>query len=310
MDPNRLHHGFQDPEALQEAASSLLVPLQVTALRETSFQVDVNSVSIGPAVVARIRGTPHVVTRDAARITSTDRDLLKVTLHRAGSVTAQQAGRQAQAAPGHLVVFDTAQPYELAVTDPCDVVVIGLPRAMLGPSADLMAKRTATPTASDTGIRAVIAAFVSGLGDHIDDLHGASGVHLADAMVGLLVAAFTETNPERIDMATGLTDRILAYVLANLGDPDLSVRSVARRHGISTRHLHQLFHRRGHTFAAWIRRQRLQRIRRDLLDATIAGRTTAAIAAKWGLPDASHLARLLKNEYGQTAADIRRGASP
>ncbi|MCO5994379.1 helix-turn-helix domain-containing protein [Actinoallomurus rhizosphaericola] len=144
----------------------------------------------------------------------------------------------------------------------------------------------------------------------IDDLPDGWGLHLADALASLLVASFTDTGPRRVEMAADLTDRIIAYALANLNDPALSVDSVARRHGISSRYLHRLFQRRGTTFAAWVRRERLIRIRRDLQDPALVTRTAAAIAARWGIRDAGHLSRALKREFGRTAADIRREASP
>jgi AraC-like DNA-binding protein len=297
-------------EELQAAASSILVPLRVTASADAAFRARVDSAHVGPVTVARILGTPHQVSREARRITSADSDLFKVTLHRGGAAYVTQDDRRCRANPGDLVVFDTGRPYELSVVDACDVVVIGLPRAMLGPNADLISRRVATPQACDSGTRAVIAGFLSGLADHIDDLPGVPGIHLADALASLIVTAFTDSRPERAEVTSGLADRIIAYALANLGDPALSVEAVARRHGISPRYLHQLFRRRGVTFAAWVRRERLTRIRRNLQDPALASRTTAVIAARWGIHDPGHLSRALKKEFGLTAAEIRRAARP
>jgi AraC-like DNA-binding protein len=259
--------------------------------------------------VARILGTPHQVSREARRITSADSDLFKVTLHRGGAAYVTQDDRRCRANPGDLVVFDTGRPYELSVVDACDVVVIGLPRAMLGPNADLISRRVAMPQPCDNGTRAVIAGFLSGVADHVDDLPEVSGIHLADALASLIVAAFTDSPPEA-EVTPGLADRIIAYALANLGDPALSVEAVAHRHGISPRYLHELFRPRGVTFAAWVRRERLTRIRRNLQDPALDTRTIAVIAARWGIRDPGHLSRALKKEFGLTAAEIRLAARP
>lgn len=294
-------------EELQAAASSILVPLRVTAPADAGFRVRVDSARVGPVTVARIRGTPHHVSREACRITSADSDLFKVILHQGGSAYAAQDDHRCLANPGDLMVFDTGRPYELSVVDACDVVVIGLPRAMLGPNADLISRRVAVPQPCDSGTRAVIARFLSGLADHIDDLPGTPGIHLADALASLIVTAFTDSRPE-VEVTSGLADRIIAYTLANLGDPALSVEAVARRHGISPRYLHELFRPRGITFAAWVRRERLTRIRRNLQDPALATRTTAVIAARWGIHDPGHLSRALKKEFGLTAVEIRNSA--
>ncbi|WP_312868295.1 helix-turn-helix domain-containing protein [Amycolatopsis pithecellobii] len=108
--------------------------------------------------------------------------------------------------------------------------------------------------------------------------------------------------------AENLADRVEAYCLAGLADPALSVESVARAHRVSVRYLHKLFESRELSLAAWIRRQRLTRIRHDLADPAFEGRTVAAIAARWGVTDARHLSRALKAEFGVTAAEIRRAA--
>lgn len=260
-------------EELQAAASSILVPLRVTASADAGFRARVDSARVGPAYV-------------------------------------MQDDRRARVNPGDLVVFDTGRPYELSVAGACDVVVIGLPRAMLGPNAELISRRVATPQPCGSGTRAVIAGFLSGLADHIDGLPGLPGIHLADALASLIITVFTDSPPERVEVTSDLADRIIAYTLANLGDPALSVETVARRHGISRRYLHELFRRRGITFAAWVRRERLTRIRRNLQDPALAMRTTAVIAARWGIHDPGHLSRALRKEFGQTAAEIRLSAGP
>ncbi|MGV9608081.1 helix-turn-helix domain-containing protein, partial [Streptomyces sp. NPDC003631] len=105
---------------------------------------------------------------------------------------------------------------------------------------------------------------------------------------------------------THLVDRIRVYTLASLGDPLLKAQQVARQHHISVRHLHALFRGADLTFAAWVRHERLLRIRRDLLNPAFAGRSTAAIAARWGIVDPKHLSRALKHEFGETVSDLRR----
>jgi AraC-like DNA-binding protein len=294
------------PADLQAVASSILVPLRVTAPAGRPFRARLTAAVAGPLVAARIRGTAHVVSRQARSITSSDPGLLKVTFHRRGMAMVAQDGRENRVKPGDLVVVDTARPYHLAVDDLCDVVVIGVPRSFLGVQGDLISRRSATPLEAGSGTRAVVAATMSGLGDHIDGLPGPAGRHLGDALTSLLIAAFTETAAERADVASDLTERIIAYALANLADPTLSVASVARHHGISTSRLHQLFRRRGHTFAAWVRHERLRRIQRDLLDPDLAQQTAAAIATRWGIADPRHLGRALKAEFGHTAAELRR----
>ena len=55
---------LEHPEDLQASASSVLVPLRVTATDERpAFRADIASGAAGPVRVARIRSSPHMVAR-------------------------------------------------------------------------------------------------------------------------------------------------------------------------------------------------------------------------------------------------------
>jgi len=316
MNGGALHVHQASIGELQTAASAVLAPLSVTAPdteghghghgHGKSFRADIDAAAVGRAAVARVRGSAHLVQRSARAISSTDPELLKITLHGSPEPAAvDQGGTQYRAHRGDFVVFDMTRPYRLAVPDGCDVMAIGVSRTELGPHATAVAGRAARRLPADAGAQAVLSGFLWGLGRHLDELAGPAQAHVGDALVSLLVAAFTETEPGRTDTATELVDRIRVYALANISDPSLCVESVAAAHCISARQLHRLFSRSGTPFAAWLRGERLERVRRDLLDPGQDGRTTAAVAARWGIHDPRHLARGLKSHYGRTARELR-----
>ncbi|WP_435226294.1 helix-turn-helix domain-containing protein [Streptomyces sp. Tue6028] len=292
---------------LQTAASTILAPLAVTAKGVDGFRADIDAVAVGRLSVARIRGSGHLVARTPRVITSTDPELLKITLHRSPRPAAvDQGGVQSRAHGGDFVVLDMTRPYRLAVADGCDVTAVGISRTELGRHADAVAGRAARRLPAGSGAQAVLSAFLDGLGRHLDELSGAQRAHIGDALVSLLVAAFTDgAVPGRMDTETALVDRIRVYTLANISDPSLCVDSAAAAHGISARQLHRLFQRTGEPYAAWLRRERLARIRRDLLDPAHDSRTTAAVAARWGIHDPRHLARALRAQYGRSARELR-----
>ncbi|GHH80769.1 transcriptional regulator [Streptomyces capitiformicae] len=302
-------HGI-DVAELQAAASSILAPLAVTAPDADAFRADIDAAAVGRLAVARVRGSGHLVSRTGRAITSSDPELLKVTLHRSRPAVADQGGRQTRAGSGDFVVFDMTRPYRLEVVDGCDVMAVGIPRTELGRHSDTVARQAARRLPADTGAQAVLSAFLLGLGRHLDELTGPADAYVGDALISLLIAAFTERAPGRMDTATELVDRIRVYALANISDPSLCVRSVAAAHGISERRLHRLFRATGISFSAWLRHERFARIRRDLLDPAHDGRTIASVAAQWGIHDPRHLGRGLREQYGQTARELRQGRGP
>lgn len=294
-------------EELQTTVSRFLVPLRVTAPDSQDFRAVVESAGTTRLSAGRVRCAPHSVLRESRSMSSTDPDLFKVTLHRRGSGWASQGGRQHPVRTGDLLALDTTRPYTLALPEPCDVVVVGLPRWLLGPHARTPARRSGEPVPTDAGMGALCAALLTGLGDHVDTLGAPHSEYLLDAVTGLLISALAEVPAERVEtQSAAVVDRIVAYTLANLADPDLCAASVAARHGISVRWLHQLFKGRERPFTAWVRYERLKRIRRELSDPAFAHRTIAAVAAHWGVLDPTHLARALRDEFGCTAAEMRR----
>lgn len=301
---------FGHVEAMQDAASSLLVPLRISAALNQPFHAEITNAAVGPMVIARICAPAGHARRTPQLIGSGDRRLVTVTIQLRGNAIITQGDRQSRARPGDLMGLDLSRPCDYGPTGPADFIVIAMPWSMLGPCGDLFAQRTAIAVPSDQGIRSVVGTFFGGLADTVltsqdSKVTGPNEVRLADAAASLLITAFADIPSERIELPSSLTDRILSYALANLHDPGLSVGSAARRFGISPRYLHKLMRDRDIQFGAWVRRERMKRIRQDLLDPRLANRTAAVIAARWGVHDPDHLSRALRAEFGQSAAEIR-----
>lgn len=301
-------NSYERLEQFQDAASQAFVPVKLRAPTGTGFHATIGGTTINGLVISRIAGTPCWVRRDARTIGSADPEMLKVALHRRGRAGVEQDGRQCTLQPGDFVAYDTTRPYYLRYWDDFDITVVAIPRSRLGLNADLIGQRSASALSANPAVRSVVSACLTGLGGSLDEMSRAAGMHLADALVSLVISAFVDDSSWRGEPETDIGDRVLAYCLANLADPNLSVNSVARQHGISVRYLHKLLSKRGVSPAAWIRRERLHRIHRDLSNPALANLTTAEIAARWGILDPAHLGRALKAEFGQTAKDIRRAA--
>lgn len=101
-----------------------------------------------------------------------------------------------------------------------------------------------------------------------------------------------------------------SYIEQHLSDVELGPTTVAAAHHISVRFLHRLFEPTGSGVAEFIRRRRLDRCRRDLLDPELDTRPVAAVGARWGLVDAAHFSRAFKREYGRPPGEYRAGYRP
>jgi AraC-like DNA-binding protein len=102
-----------------------------------------------------------------------------------------------------------------------------------------------------------------------------------------------------------LVGRIHAFIERRLGDPDLSPAAIAAAHHVSRRYLYKLFETQPTGVAGHIRRRRLERCRRDLLDPALRARPVNAIAARWGMPDPAHFSRSFRSAYRISPAEYR-----
>ncbi|MBN9113307.1 MAG: helix-turn-helix domain-containing protein [Pseudonocardia sp.] len=297
-----------DRERFASLLGSTFAPVRVRPLADGSFRSSLRSAVAGEVRVSVMSGSPCVVTRDADLIRASDPGFLTVVLHRSGRAAVAQDGRHCLLGPGDLVNYVTSRPYELTFWEPYEAVVITVPLAALGSHADTLAGRTAIAVSTDSGPRDVVGTLFEGLAAKIGDCTAGeancSKEYLADAIVSLVLAELVDIPP--LGAGEDLADRVLAHCLSHLSDPGLTVESVARAHGVSMRYLHKVLAPRAITLSAWIRRQRLERVCRDLADESLSGRTVSAIAARWGMTDAGHLSRALKSEFGVTATEIRR----
>ncbi|WP_081677943.1 AraC family transcriptional regulator [Mycoavidus cysteinexigens] len=96
--------------------------------------------------------------------------------------------------------------------------------------------------------------------------------------------------------------RAYTYLLGNLSRPDLSVREVAAHIGVTERALQMAFKTYvGLSPTEVIRRQRMERIRNDLLNE--AGASIADVAEKWGVQNRSTLVNGYRKEFQETPSD-------
>lgn len=220
----------------------------------------------------------------------------------------EQEGRQCLLGSGALVVYESGQPYKMRFWDPSDIVVIGIPRSLLGPHADRLVRQKASALTVGAGSQRFAATLLRSAATNLEALTADGGPHLAEALIPLVLSA--ASGPSSGRPGEDLADRMLAYCLAHLSDPRLSPWSVAHEHNISVRHLNRVLQTRGITLAAWVRNRRLERVRRDLADAALANRNMERIAADWGILDAAHVSWALRGQSGQTAAQIRQSRRP
>lgn len=101
---------------------------------------------------------------------------------------------------------------------------------------------------------------------------------------------------------------IMTDISARLGDGDLSVAAIAKRHRVTPRYIHKLFENESLTFSSFVLGQRLSRAHRMLSDPQFADRNISAVAFDVGFGDLSYFNREFRRRYAATPTDIRQAA--
>ena len=109
-------------------------------------------------------------------------------------------------------------------------------------------------------------------------------------------------------MRAALLHRVCLSIDQRLDEPDFCVSAAADANGISVRYLQKLFEEQGDTFAAYVRRRRLDHCRADLADPRHVSVSITSICFRWGFNDAASFSRAFSREYGQSPRQFRAGA--
>jgi AraC-like DNA-binding protein len=293
------------------------VPLDLRILDGPDFRSRILAGDVGAVRVTEVIAPAAELRRTAKLIRRSDPELYKVNVVVRGSLVVDQDGRQARLGPGDFSFLDLSRPGRWANT-PVHLVNVAFPRALLPLRQDEVARLTAVRIPGDRGSGALISSLTRKLPSHLDDHEVADGARLGTAVLDLLTVALAG-RLDRRSVTPGdtrhraLLVRIHAFIERRLGDPELSPGMIAAAHYISVRYLHKLFEPQPDSVAGWIRRRRLDRCRRDLLDPALQARPVSAIGARWGFTDPIHFSHAFRAAYGVPPGEYRRtnnGARP
>jgi AraC-like DNA-binding protein len=150
-------------------------------------------------------------------------------------------------------------------------VAVVFPRSLLALRGDELARLAAVRIPGDRGAGALISSLARQLPEHLDGCNESAGARLGSAVLDLLMVALAgrldrTSELPRQTRRRALLQRVHAFIEQRLGDPELSPGCIAAAQYISVRSLHKLFEAQQTTVTEWIRRRRLERCARDLLD--------------------------------------------
>ncbi|MEV7832262.1 helix-turn-helix domain-containing protein [Streptomyces subrutilus] len=291
--------------------SDTFVPLDVTLHGGAPSVGTIVSDRLGPLQVSVVEAGPQTVARDQRLISRGGAEYITVTLQHRGTARLTQDGRQALVRPGTFTCSDAGRPYRREQPDPFRFTAFRVPKAGLGVSDSDLGAVTGTVFSSEAGTAGLVAGYLLRLSERAADLDPYTGRQLALTAGDLLAVLVRERqgrlDPHASEAARGMLARVKEYALGQLGDPELSPQGIAAANHVSVRYLHKLFQSEGTTVGRWIRRERLERCRRDLARPSRSAPAVAAVAQRWGFVNPSHFSRAFRAAYGMSPREWQAG---
>jgi len=297
-------------DAWTELATKAHVPTVVDSSHRANFVARIDSHELGIMRLSRL-SQPPLRAQPPARSLRLPAEAVLITHVNHGRMTMSGPERVITADAGSIVVIDPFRP--IVVANPVDTThtVLQLPVEGLGLSRAQFDALSATAMSTRESLGGVLAHIADDLVQHCHSHEPAVVAQLTSTVIDLLGTAARLALRGETATATQMPARsrllqIYAFMRQRLTDPGLTPEVVAAAHAISVRQLSRILEEDGESATGWIRRQRLDRCRRDLLDPALAARTVAAIGARWGFADPVTFNRAFRREFGMPPGEYRR----
>lgn len=305
----------QREESWRETVSTAFSGLEIDLDHAPDERDQIVIGQVGPAQFIESRSGPGRARRTAHHIRCHDPDRYVLFVQADGSSVGEQFDRRTQYRRGDLGLLDLSAPLQCTYTSR-RAVMLSYPKTLSPFREDEVAPLFGTGFGGTSGTAALVSGLVRQLPRHLETQDEVASAQVGAAVLDLLHVGIASrldrphaVGPEAARRA--LRTRCQAFIEKHLSDPDLSPAAVAAAHHISLRHLHRLFEDAGDGVAGLIRRRRLDRCRRDLLDPALLDRPVSAVGAQWGFGDPAHFSRAFKSAYGLPPAAFRQEfASP
>ena len=218
-----------------------------------------------------------------------------------------QAGKLTTLSKGDTTLIDAGVPWSSSCAGDCARLYLRVPRLLMERSLRSIQIPFATRISGASGLGATLFHLATSLHHHAEELSPEEGAAGIDAYLNVLSACLSASGPAtRSDHNCAvLLDRIDQYIEDQLSETGLCPSKIAAALGISVRHLHRVFSRRGFTVADWIRAQRLKHCGKDLCDPRLRQKSITEIAFSWGFNDSAHFSHSFKQQFGVCPRDFR-----
>jgi AraC-like DNA-binding protein len=297
-------------ENFRETFARVILNIEIDPLPGNLLDVDMTLYALPGLGIGAGHTAPAVCRHKPAWAENDD---LIVTIVQSGMITLLQHGREITASGGEAFLTEQGQPATCTQHSRTHLLNFRFPRKKLAERLTGLDASLFTPIPRDNQALRLLSDYAGILNDQqalaAEDLRWA----VADHMQDLAVLALGATR-EAAEIAKGRGVRVArlraikADIAARITQRDLSIDTLALRHGLSPAYIRKLFDRDGSNLTNFVLGRRLERTYRLLVTPHFANRSISAIAFDCGFGDLSYFNHAFRRHYGATPSDIRAEA--
>jgi AraC family transcriptional regulator, positive regulator of tynA and feaB len=297
-------------EFWNDAACAAFTPLVSDPVDLRNFNGRLTRTTLGDLRLGEVYSDAQTVRHLRAHVARTRAPMFFLQMQLEGESINRQDGRDAGLGPGDFTLCDTTRPYDMLFEKSNRMFVVGIPDALLRRHIASPESVVAIPMSGKSGLSGLLSQFLRDFWTRCrHDLDPVIVPRISRAILDLVASVYTalpQAQSDRSSLATSHRVRIMNYIEAHLGDPDLTPMRVAEACKMTPRYLHHLFSHESETVARYILRRRLEECSRALTVAEQRGRTVTSIAFDFGFNSATHFGRVFRARYGTTPREYRR----
>ncbi|MFT4089967.1 MAG: acetamidase/formamidase family protein [Asticcacaulis sp.] len=212
---------------------------------------------------------------------------------------------------GDLLLGDINTPVRLDFLKDNRFLLLNIPKPLLNLKIRAPLPDTATVIASTSGAARILSGMLRSVADTLNEVTPDQLRPVELSLPEFLITTLMESAPAKsLGGSAGaramLLERVFQTIEMHLSDPELSLQKVAHEHGISMRYLQKLFETVDESFGHYIKRQRLERCRMDLLSPLHAQKSISDILFQWGFNDSASFSRAFREQYGMSPREYRK----
>jgi AraC family transcriptional regulator, positive regulator of tynA and feaB len=211
-----------------------------------------------------------------------------------------QAGKVTVLSKGDTTLIDSSLPWSSNCAGDCARLYLRVPRFLMESRFRNIQIPNATRISGAGGLGTTLFHLATSLYQQARALTPEEGAAAIEAYLRILSACLGSSRAAIGKYSRGKEPiaGILDYIQHHLTEATLCPTEIAAAVGISVRHLHRLFARRGSSVTDWIRAQRLEHCWKDLGDPRSRKKSITEIAFFWGFNDSAHFSHSFKKQFG------------